>query len=151
MGIGSTHASAVTIMGTKDYWWLDGKFFEAEGARILQETGVIGFILAYAVRIWLLVRAISLSARFRTLVYAAMAGVIAGFLAQHLVLSVINNPTGGIYYWFAAGLLFAMHRLELQEATATLAVPASRRQQLRRAAPYGVRCDQAVRSGLGKV
>ena len=115
-------------MGTKDYWWLDGKFFEQEGARVLQETGVIGFILVYAARIWLLVKAISLGVRFRTPLYAAMAGVIAGFFAQYLFLIVINNPTGGIYYWFAAGLLFAMYRLELQEATAPLPASASRRQ-----------------------
>jgi hypothetical protein len=32
---------------------------------------------------------------------------------------LINNPTGGIYYWFAAGLLFAMYRLEMQKAAAS--------------------------------
>jgi hypothetical protein len=143
-GLASTHGSAITITGTTDYRWLDGLFVETEPARVLQETGVIGFILVYVARIWLLVKAISLGLRFRTLLYAAMAGVIAGFLAQHSVpLNVINNPTAGIYYWFAAGLLFAMYRLELQEAMPTAA---SRRQQLRRengkrrAAPsYGVR------------
>jgi hypothetical protein len=146
-GLASTHGSAVTIMGTLDYWWLHGLLVETEPARVLQETGVIGFILVYVARIWLLVKAISLGLRFRTLLYAAMAGVIAGFLAQHSVaLIVINNPTAGIYYWFAAGLLFAMYRLELQEATASLPTSAPRRQQLRRengkrgAAPsYGVR------------
>src|SRR4029077_12326885 len=91
------------------------------------------FILVYVARIWLLVKAISLGRRFRTLLYAAMAGVIAGFLAQHSVaLIVINNPTAGINYWFAAGLLFAMYRLELQEATASLPTSAPRGQQLRR-------------------
>jgi hypothetical protein len=124
-GMASTHGSAVTIMGTLDYWWLDGKFFEQEGARVLQETGVIGFILVYAARIWLLVKAITLGVRFRTPLYAAMAGVIAGFFAQYLFLIVINNPTGGIYYWSAAGLLFAMYRLEWQKATAPLSAPAS--------------------------
>jgi hypothetical protein len=146
-GVGSTHASASTIMGTKDYWWLQGIFFENESARVWQETGVIGFILVYVARIWLLVKAISLALRFRTPLYAAMAGVIAGFFAQYLAaLNVINNPTAGIYYWFVGGLLFAMYRLELQEATASLPTSASRRQQLRRengtrrAAPsYGVR------------
>jgi hypothetical protein len=53
-------------------------------------------------------------------------------------LSVINSPTANIYYWFAAGLLFAMYRLELQGATASLPAAATKRQQLRRAAPsYG--------------
>jgi hypothetical protein len=126
-GMASTHSSAVTIMGTKDFWWLNGHFVEEEGARVLQETGVIGFILVYAVRIWLLVKAISLGLRFRTPLYAAMAGVIAGFFAQYLFLIVINSPTGGIYYWFAAGLLFAMYRLESQKATAPLPALTSRR------------------------
>jgi hypothetical protein len=137
-GLASTHGSAVTIMGTIDYWWLDGKFFEQEGARVLQETGVIGFILVYAARIWLLVKAISIGVRFRTPLYAAMAGVIAGFFAQYLLLIVINNPTGGIYYWFAAGLLFAMYRLERQ-VTAPLAASASKANEgQRRPAPsYG--------------
>ena len=139
-GLASTHASAITIMGTKDYWWLGGISAEQEPARVLQETGVIGFILVYAARIWLLVKAISLGRWFRTPLYAAMAGVIAGLFAQALFLVVINNPTAGLYYWFAAGLLFAMYRLELQGATASLPASASKRQQLRRAAPaYGVR------------
>jgi hypothetical protein len=139
-GLASTHGSAVTIMGTTDYWWLGGKFFEQEGARVLQETGVIGFILVYAARVWLLVKAITLGVRFRTPLYAAMAGVIAGFFAQYLFLIVINNPTAGIYYWFAAGLLFAMYRLEWQKATAPLPASASmlqlgRKEGKRRAAP----------------
>src|SRR5262249_53558372 len=131
-----------TIMGTKDYWWLNGNYPELETTRVLLETGFIGFILVYAARIWLLVKAISLGLRFRRPLYAAMAGVIAGFLAQYLALFVINNPTGGIYYWFAAGLPFAMYRLELQEA---LSASTSRGHLRRadgdsRAAPsYGVR------------
>ena len=144
-GMASTHAAAVTIMGTKDFWWLDGKFYELETARVLQETGVIGFVLVYAVRIWLLTKAITFGLRFRTPLYAAMAGVIAGFFAQSLALFVINNLTAGIYYWFAAGLLFAMHRLELQEMTAPVLASASRqhlgheRGERRAAASYGPR------------
>jgi hypothetical protein len=134
-GMASAHASAATIMGTNDYWWLDGKFFEIETARVLQETGVIGFILVYAARIWLLVKAISLGLRLRTPLYVAMAGVIAGLFAQDLALFVVNNPTAGIYYWFAAGLLFAMYRIESQEKSAlSLASVSTRKQLLRRQA-----------------
>jgi hypothetical protein len=116
-GMASTNAAAITIMGTQDWWWLNGIFAEAETARVLQETGVVGFVLVYAARIWLLVRAITLGVRFKTPLYAAMSGLIAAFFAQYLVVIVINNPTGGIYYWFAAGLLFAMYRLEVQGRT----------------------------------
>jgi len=147
-GLASTHGSAVMIMGTIEYWWLDGQFFEQEGARVLQETGVIGFILVYAARIWLLMKAISLGVRFRTPLYAAMAGVIAGFFAQHLFLFVINNPTAGTYYWSAAGLLFAMYRLELQRATARLPAASSRR-HLGREAGRGAAPSYGVRSSWG--
>jgi O-antigen ligase len=113
-GIGSAHNSAVNILQTQpgDYWWLGGNLFELETARVLQETGVIGFILVYGCRIWLFARAIGLAMRFRTPLYIALSSVIAGFFLQSLYLFVINSPTAGIYYWFCAGLLFAMCRLE---------------------------------------
>src|SRR5262249_45411564 len=47
-GIGSTNSGAATIMGSRDYWWLDGNLPEVEPARVLAETGIIGFVLVYA-------------------------------------------------------------------------------------------------------
>jgi hypothetical protein len=122
-GMASTNGVAIAILGDASFSWLNGVFSEAETARVFQETGVIGFILVYSTRIWLVVSAVRLGVRFRTPLYAAMSGVIAAFLAQNVVLIVINNPTGGIYYWFAAGLLFAMYRLERQEKTVPRATP----------------------------
>jgi hypothetical protein len=95
----------------------------------MQETGIIGFILVYAARVWLLVKAISLGIRFRTPLFAAMSGVIAGFFIQYLPLIVINNPTGGIYYWFSAGLLFAMYRVESRERSRLGPAPISQQKQ----------------------
>ena len=120
--------------GNEDYWWLDGHFVEQETARVMQETGIVGFILVYAARIWLLLKAISLGIRFRTPLYAAMGGVIAGFFAQYVPLIVINNPTGGIYYWFSAGLLFAMYRLELHEKSVLWSASLSRQKLTQRQA-----------------
>jgi hypothetical protein len=114
-GIGSSNSAAAAIMGTLDYWWLNYAWFELETARVAQETGVIGFILVYGARVWLLISAITLGVRFRTPLYAAISAVMAGLLAQDLIYFVINNATGGIYHWFAAGLLFAMYRLESEE------------------------------------
>src|SRR5262249_44836405 len=105
------------VMGTTDYWWLDNRF-ELETARVVQETGVIGFILVYAVRVWLLIRAITLGVRFRTPLYAGISAGIAGLFAQDLAYFVMKNATQGIYDWFAAGLLFAMYRLESEEKSA---------------------------------
>jgi hypothetical protein len=114
-GMGSTSSGALTLMGTRDFWWLNGNIFEIETARVLQETGIIGFILVYAARLWLLIKAITLGARFHTPLYVALSGVIAGLFLQDLAGFVINNATTGLYHWFAAGLLFAMYRLELKK------------------------------------
>jgi hypothetical protein len=118
-GMGSTNGGALSIMGTRDFWWLD-TFFEVESARVLQETGIVGFILVYAARVWLLVKAIGLSGRFRNPLFVGLGGVIACLFLQNIVLGfVVNNATVGIYHWFAAGLLFAMYRLEAAEAIRT--------------------------------
>jgi O-antigen ligase len=116
LGMGSAHGSSVSIMGTRDMWWLQGNLYELETARVLQETGVIGFFLIYGCRIWLLLKAISLAMRFRTPLFVALSSVIAGFFFQSIYLFVVNNPTAGIYYWFSAGLLLAMCRLESQHS-----------------------------------
>jgi hypothetical protein len=126
LGMGSAHASSMSIMQTLDPWWLQGNIFEVETARVTQEIGVIGFLLIYGCRIWLLVKAISLAMCFRTPLYVTLSSVIAGFFFQSIYLFVVNNPTAGIYYWFSAGLLFAMCRLESQ-ALATLNTNAAHR------------------------
>jgi hypothetical protein len=122
-GMGSSSGAALSIMGTRDFWWLN-YLFEVESARVLQETGIVGFILVYAMRVWLLVKAFSLSSRFRNPLYVALSGVMACFFLQDLVLGfVVNNATVGIYHWFAAGLLFAMYRLESAEPAQALEQP----------------------------
>jgi hypothetical protein len=113
LGMGSNAAAAVSVMGTATYWWLDGNIFEVETARVLQELGLLGFVLIYLTRVWLVAQSIRLAMRFRTPLYSAMSGVIALFFIQSLYLFVVNNPTAGIYYWFSAGLVFAMYRLEV--------------------------------------
>jgi hypothetical protein len=119
-GMGSASGGALSIMGSSDFWWLNGSSFEVETARVVQETGIVGFILVYAMRAWLLVKAISLSSRFRNPLYVGLSGVIACLFLQDLALGfVINNATVGIYHWFAAGLLFAMYRLEVAEPART--------------------------------
>src|SRR5207248_555312 len=65
-GMASTNAAAVSIMGTAEFWWLNGNDVEAETARVLQETGLIGFVLVFAARLWLLIIAIRLGVRFKT-------------------------------------------------------------------------------------
>src|SRR5215467_65831 len=47
-GMASTNAAAVAIMGTTDFWWLNGVGVEGETARVLLETGAVGFVLVFA-------------------------------------------------------------------------------------------------------
>jgi O-antigen ligase len=114
LGMGSAHSSSFLIMGSYDMWWLQGHVYEMETARVLQETGVIGFLLVYGCRIWLLVKAVGLALRSRTPLFVALASVIAGFFFQSMYLFVVNNPTAGVYYWFSAGLLVAMSAFQSQ-------------------------------------
>jgi hypothetical protein len=116
-GMGSTNGGALGLMHSEEFWWLNGNFFEVEMARVVQETGIVGFILVYAARVLLMVKAISLGKRFRNPLYASLSAVIACLFLQDVALGfVVNNATVGIYHWFAAGLLFAMYRLDVIEA-----------------------------------
>jgi hypothetical protein len=138
-GMASTHGAAINIMGTDTWWWLQGILVEPEMARVLEETGIIGFVLIYTARVWLLVKAIILGVRFRTPLYAAMSGAIAAFFGQFLFGTVINNATAGIYYWFAAGLLFGMLRLEFQESAISLKAATAKDHRLHRWRPATLR------------
>jgi hypothetical protein len=115
LGIGVTHNATLRIMGISqvtEAWWLQGNFFEDETARVLQEVGVPGFILVYALRFALFAWAVSMVKRLRTPRFKVLSACIAGFLVPLIPSPVINNPTANLYLWFASGLLFAMYRLD---------------------------------------
>lgn len=112
LGIGSTHNSAAAIMGTNSLWWLDGNTYEDEPARIVVEIGLPGLVLVMAVRIILLLWAIRLTRALKTPLFRLLSGGVAIFIALHMHTQVINNPTAGMFFWFSAGLLFAMYRLD---------------------------------------
>jgi hypothetical protein len=116
-GMGTTSGGALNLMHAADFWWLNGNLFEVEMARVLQETGIVGFVLVYGARVWLLIKAIRLGTRFRNPLYVGLSGAIACLFLQDIILGfVVNNATVGIYHWFAGGLLFAMYRLEVAES-----------------------------------
>jgi hypothetical protein len=115
LGIGVTHNSASTITGISSYqrpWWLHGNIFEDETARVMQEVGVFGFVLVYAVRFALLAWAIAMVRRLRSPRFKVLSACIVGFFIVHIPAQVINNPTANLYLWFAAGLLFAMYQID---------------------------------------
>jgi hypothetical protein len=111
-GLGTSHNSASWVMNSPEPWWLGPHRFEVETARVMQELGLIGFILVYIPRIALIFVAINMMARLQLRLFKALCAAIAAYFFMQLGLFVINNPTGGLYFWFAAGLLYAMYKLE---------------------------------------
>lgn len=128
VGIGTTHAAAGTIMASGSWtnaWWLQNLFFEAELARVAVEVGLPGFMLVVSTRIALLALALRLTYGLRSRLFKAIGSTICVYIALQLVSNLINNPTAGLYYWFAIGLLLALYRLEHEQAND---VPRSRPQ-----------------------
>lgn len=119
VGIGANNPAAAAIMGARnyfDYWWLQGNFFEGEAARTTVEVGLIGFFFAFMPRFILLVVAFRITLRLRRPLFKCLSAAIFTYLLLAFFASIINNPTGGLYFWFSAGLLFAMVRIEKMEA-----------------------------------
>jgi len=113
-GTGSTHqmAEAVTARTLVPYSWLGIHRYEDEPSRITVELGVLGFLFFFAARALLV--ALSLRAVFvlkRPLPRAIALSALLLFLAQ-LTGGVVFNVTGGLYYWFFAGLLMLSIRLD---------------------------------------
>jgi hypothetical protein len=112
MGIGVTHTSALTIMGSTTPWWLGGLEEEEEVARVAEELGVIGVLLLYLVRFLVVAIAVRCTSAFKDPTYRALGIVLTIQLALGLVTPIVTNPTAGLYYWGSFGLVLAMVRLE---------------------------------------
>jgi hypothetical protein len=123
MGIGTTHPSSFTIMGTDFPWWLpDELLTEAEMARVTVELGPIGLLLTYSLRLLIAAFALRCAMRFKDPAYRALGIVLAIHLALGIVAAVMLNVTAGLYYWGALGLVLAMRRLEQSRGTEAGAV-----------------------------
>jgi hypothetical protein len=128
-GTGATHQMAEAVSPSiVPYSWLGPHHYEDEPSRVMVELGLVGFAAFFAVRIGLV--ALALGAVFRLarpLPRALALSCLLLFLGQ-LVGGVVFNVTGGVYYWWFAGLLFAAERLETEArrsaAAARAAAPA---------------------------
>jgi hypothetical protein len=112
MGIGTTHPSALTIMGAELPWWLNDLLTEEEMARVTQELGLIGLLLNYFLRFLIAAFALRCVMSFKDPAYRALGIVLMVHLALGLIFPVVFNATAGLYYWGALGLVLAMRRLE---------------------------------------
>jgi hypothetical protein len=117
MGIGATHPSAFTIMGTQEASWLGDLLPEDEAARVTVELGLIGLMLIYLPRFLIIGLALRWALSFKALAYRVLGIVLTGYLTVAIVGQIVFNATAGLYYWGAVGLLFAMRRFEQSPRT----------------------------------
>ena len=124
-GIGATHqAATVVTKGIVPYSWLGGIATESESGRVMMELGLIGFLLVYSVRLNLAFFALQQALRLRTVFHRAVATSALLFLLIQILGGVVFEVTSGVYYWFLAGLVFLVVRLDREAALAARRVSA---------------------------
>lgn len=124
-GIGSTHQTAAALVNhLVPYSWLRGLIVEAETGRIMVELGLVGFLLIYFVRLYLIFLAFRYALSLRTLFHRGIVTACLLFFIVQLFGSVVFDVTTDVYYWFFAGLLLLAVRLD-REAVARSAAKAS--------------------------
>jgi len=112
-GIGATHQTAAAVTkGTVPYSWLNGLVTEVESGRIMLELGPLGFLLVYWIRFYLVFFALRQVFKLRTVFHRGVAiSAFLFFLAQ-LPGGMVFDVTADVYYWFFAGLLMTVMRLD---------------------------------------
>lgn len=134
-GAGATHNAAVAIVHDMvPYSWLESAAwrYEDESARVIVELGVIGFLVIFALRLYLIALAFRQFLVSRHIEAQCLSAAAAVYFLTHLSAQVIFNPTSGMYFWFIAGILIVVHRSEL-EARAHQTVSVLEQQSLGRA------------------
>src|SRR5262249_2900227 len=111
-GIGTTHPSALGIMGVAFPWWLNDLVTETEPSRVAEELGLIGLLPTYFLRFLIPVFALRCAMRFKDPASRILGIVLAVHLALGVIAPVIINVTAGLYYWGALGVVLAMWQLE---------------------------------------
>jgi hypothetical protein len=132
-GIGATHQTAAAVtQGIAPYSWLNGLSAEVETGRIMLELGPVGFILIYWARIYLIFFALRQVLRLRTSFHRAIATSAFLFFLAELPGGVVFDVTTDIYFWFFAGLLLTVMKLDraMSPAPGRVAPAAPRRSTL---------------------
>jgi hypothetical protein len=88
---------------------------EAEYAKILVEIGPIGLLIWYGMRVAVLVAIWKIYRRLRSPDLRFWAFLIFMLHLLTLDIGVVINHTFAVYYWFFAGVAFALPRLETSQ------------------------------------
>lgn len=125
-GIGATHQAAQQLVGNEALLLkIKMPQIEVETGRIMVELGPVGFLLIYLPRIYLILYAAQRVRRMKTVFHRAICTSSLLFLLTQLTGAVVFEVTTGFYYWFFAGLLMLIIRLD-QEVPAARPVPQPR-------------------------
>jgi hypothetical protein len=125
-GAGATHQAATVLFKEAGYYsWLPLTDFEDEPGRIMLELGVVGFIVVFALRIYLCLLAWRAMLNGENRAEKALAIAALVFFIAHLVSPVVFNVTGGALYWFLAGVVALI--LREQHVRRALTQPAAPR------------------------
>jgi len=118
-GIGATHQAASLLVsdGETPVNWLPGLIVEDESGRVMIETGILGFLAFYGIRIYLVLMAFRLAMGMRDRFCRSIGVACLLFFLTHLPTGIIFNVTASLYFWFFGGLLFLVARLDQQTAT----------------------------------
>ncbi|HVT58073.1 MAG TPA: hypothetical protein VHR45_06715 [Thermoanaerobaculia bacterium] len=150
-GIGATHSTASAVTpGIVPYSWLHGVVVEVESGRVMIELGPLGFFLVYFVRIYLIGFALRQVLALRSTFHRAVATASLLFFLAQLPGSIVFDITSDFYYWFFAGLLLLVMRLDrlaVPAASRAVAAPAAKQPRGRTfPTPVGVRSMGSGRS-----
>jgi hypothetical protein len=116
-GIGATHQTAATLApGVVPYSWLRGLTVEVESGRIILELGPLGFLLVYFVRLYLTFYAFGQARALRTRFHRTVATASFLVFLAAIPAGVVFDVTSDLYYWFFAGLLMLVVRLDRETA-----------------------------------
>jgi hypothetical protein len=136
IGIGTTHPSALTIMGAELPWWIsDDLLTEEEMARVTVELGLVGLLVTYLVRLLVAVFAVRCATSFKDPAYRALGIALAVHLTVGIITPIILNATAGLYYWGSLGVLLAMQRLEQSANSRAKSVPVRRSERAKSPQP----------------
>ncbi|MFM5946361.1 MAG: hypothetical protein ACKO9G_23875, partial [Dolichospermum sp.] len=83
--------------------------------RVVLEIGLFGFILWYALRLYLIFSLLGIFLKLKSPFLRNLALVTFLFHAINFTGQLVFNTTFGIYYWFFAGFIFLLPQLEYQQ------------------------------------
>lgn len=123
-GLGASHPASEKLAGNELLLLrMRMPAVEAETGHIMVEAGPLGFLLLYLPRFYLVVYAGMRFRRLKTIFHRTLAVSSFMFLLTQTLGAVVFEATTGFYYWFFAGLLMLVVRLDAEVPTPAMAAP----------------------------